>query len=170
MNYHILHVVFHKRRLTMGLFSKKNKEPKKIMTTVILGTCVCGLPFPDGTEIGIEINNDGFIFRVDKNREAKLSIEKITDIQDYDETVIENIVTSSTSSTIIGAAAFGAIGAIIGSRPKSKRHKEDSYFIVIDYDDKQIIVKTKSILDLNAIMKKVKRLRPDLAEKKQIEL
>lgn len=65
-----------------------------------------------------------------KKKEYNLNLERIHNISWYNEVDFEKHIKSSLIGGVIGAAAFGAAGAIIGSRPKEKEKKKSSVLFV----------------------------------------
>ncbi len=65
----------------------------------------------------------------------KLSRDKITDMCIKTDTEIQNQAVSSIGGAVAGAAMFGALGAIIGGRAKTKKVKTVIQYLIITYTD-----------------------------------
>lgn len=62
-----------------------------------------------------------------------LARNKITDICVKSETEIQKQMVSNPGGAIAGAMMFGAVGAIIGGKPKTKKQKTTSFYLIITY-------------------------------------
>ena len=153
----------------MGLFSKKKKD--KI---IVGGFLVSGLPEKENSDLMLELFNDHIhikSFRDFKN-EYKISLDKITDVRFYTEKQIEKVITQSTPGMIIGAATFGAIGAMIGGRIKTKEKKTTLDFLLIKYDNKEFCMRITYYPSVKKFINKIYELKPSLLsnDKEVIEL
>ena len=77
---------------------------------------------------------------------------------------MEKVISQSAPGMIIGAAAFGLIGAMIGGRVKTRDIKTTTHFVVINYNsdgDKQIVIKTNDSLGAMKISDYFKELKPE---------
>lgn len=62
-----------------------------------------------------------------------LARNKITDICVKSEVEIQQQMVSNPGGAIAGAMMFGAVGAIIGGKPKTKQRKTASFYLIITY-------------------------------------
>ena len=110
-------------------------------------TFVYGLPLMQGimckvksTPGEIIIEAQGTVFKLDKSKIASITIEK--NISTHTQTY------SSAGGALAGAIMFGAVGAAIGGRAKTKQITEKKKYIVITYSDNENSVKN-IIFDYN---------------------
>ena len=121
---------------------------------------VDGLPVPQVVTVYMYMNTSMMLFTIDKNQKFELSLEKVTSVRQYNETEIENIVSQSAPGMIIGAAAFGVLGAMVGGRVKTKKKKVVKYYIVIKYDDKEIMVETEDYVNCMKFVRFFNDIKP----------
>lgn len=118
-----------------------------------------GLPVPGDTEILIQIGKDSVVFSSD-GMEATLDRGKITDVSKVTETELhERRQSMNLTGAIVGGALFGGVGAIIGSRPKTKTTEITKQFLVFSYKDendfKSIVFEApQSVLGITTIKTK----------------
>lgn len=77
---------------------------------------------------------------------------------------MEKVISQSAPGMIIGVAAFGLIGAVIGGRVKTKDVKNTTHFVLINYNsdgEKQIVIKTNDALGAMKISDYFKELKPE---------
>lgn len=132
---------------------------KKKAKTVV-GTHISGLDIPENVNIVFTLDTDGVVIKDTTSKEYSISLNKIQSISFYNETEIQNITTSSLGSAVIGAAAFGTIGAIIGSRPKNKEQRTVLFYLLIQYDDKAIVIESKDGFGVGQVVDYFKKLKP----------
>ena len=101
------------------------------LITSIAGTSVWADDVTDltnkknATPRGIEIVANGQQFNLAK--------DKIIDITIKTDTEIQKQVVSSAGGAIGGAMLFGAVGALIGGRPKTKTTRKISNYLILTY-------------------------------------
>lgn len=124
---------------------------------------VCGLAVPANCRCSAVIDSEGFTVICSGN-EFLLRISKIRNVDfqiDIDE---RHYLKSSLAGGIIGAAAFGVSGAVIGSAPKAKIKREVKCYAIISYEDDQGVYRTFILQDefanLNRCAKLVDILKP----------
>lgn len=135
----------------------------------IVGTHISGLDIPENVNLMFTLDSDGIIIKIPASREYSISLNKIQSISCYNATEIEKYTTSSLSSAVVGAATFGVIGAVIGSRPKSKEKRTVLFYLLIQYDDKTIVLESKDGFGMGQIVDYFKKLKPD-SSTQRIEL
>lgn len=111
----------------MGIFGKKTSI--KVFSVVHIG----GLDVPADCKCEISSSVDEIIVRC-CGTEYVLKLKNIRNIEyqmDIDE---KQYLKSSVIKGVVGAATFGATGAIIGSRPKEKIKREVSGYAIISYE------------------------------------
>lgn len=149
----------------MGLFGKKKKEK-----VIVGGFLVSGLPERENSDLMLELFDDHIhikSFRDFKN-EYKISLDKVTNVKYYNESQIEKVITQSTPGMIIGAATFGAVGAMIGGRVKTKEKKATLDFLLIKYDDKEFCMRITYYPSVKKFIDKIIGLKPSLDDSKEI--
>lgn len=149
----------------MGLFGKKKKEK-----VIVGGFLVSGLPERENSDLMLELFDDHIhikSFRDFKN-EYKISLDKVTNVKYYNESQIEKVITQSTPGMIIGAATFGAVGAMIGGRVKTKEKKTTLDFLLIKYDDKEFCMRITYYPSVKKFIDKIIGLKPSLDDSKEI--
>ncbi len=136
----------------------------------VTGNCISGIDIPENVQVTMTLTDAGISLNVPSlKKDYSIAIEKIQSVNYYNETEIEKYTDSSFGSAVIGAAAFGVIGAVIGSRPKTREKKKVSFFLLVQYDDKMIILESEDGFAVGQIVDYFKKLKP--AEKAEhIEL
>ena len=125
------------------------------------GTLVDGLPVPANTMITVRLNSEKFYIQALIGRKKEdwptyeLTVEKVENVQLMNQTEIERVVEQSVPGLIIGGAALGALGAMIGGRVHTKEKVKNHTILAITYfsgERKQII------LDVTAAVKDSERV------------
>ena len=126
---------------------------KKKETQAIGGYLIEGLPVPANCFVQVIISPHVLtltaVISGPKTTEQKfeLELDKIKKIQILNETEIKQVVEQSAPGMIIGAAAFGAVGALVGGRVKTKEKTVLKSILLIDYvsgTEKQIVLNCSS--------------------------
>lgn len=115
----------------------KKKHEKKDLTDLSIYTAlhhISGLPLIEDGLCEIFSFPDRLDFKYGTT-EITLSKDKITDMLIKTDTEIQNQAVSSVGGAISGAMLFGAIGAIIGGRSKTKKIKTISNYLIIAYQE-----------------------------------
>lgn len=134
------------------------------------GTLVDGLPVPSNTMITVRLNSEKFYIQALTGRKKEdwptyeLTVEKVENVQLMNQTEIERVVEQSVPGLIIGGAALGALGAMIGGRVHTKEKVENHTILAITYfsgERKQIILDvTTAIKDSERVLNHFKELKP----------
>ncbi len=152
-----------------NMFGKKNKNERTVW-----GNLISGLDAPNNADIMFKLTPSGAILNLYMEQKTfEINISKITNVQWYDETNMEKILHQSAPGMIIGAAAFGLIGAMIGGRVKTKEVKTTNHFVIINYtsnEQGQITIKTNDSLGAMKIADYFKELKPDANSPQTITL
>ncbi len=135
-----------------------------------VGSLIEGLPVPIQTIITTNLSPEGLFMKALIGRKKEdwktfeLPIEKIENIQLMNERQIKQVIEQSASGTILGAAAFGTLGALIGGRIQTKEKVKINTLLVIDYksgEKKQIVLNvTDNIKDNERVVKRFRELKP----------
>ena len=137
----------------------------------VVGTHLSGLDVPENIIVCFGLSDEGIKITVPSmKKEYNITLSKIQSINYYNETEVEKYVDSSLSKTIIGAATFGVIGAVIGSRPKSKEKKTVHFYLIVNYSDKQIVIESDNGFAVGSIVDFFKKLKPESFNTQTIEL
>lgn len=100
------------------------------------GSLISGLPLSEGSFVQVNASPEGLrMVSIVGNgkQEFNLSLDKITSVRLMNEQEIRKVVEQSVPGMIIGAAAFGIIGAMIGGRVQTKEKKTLKQILLIDY-------------------------------------
>nr|WP_308742065.1 hypothetical protein [uncultured Anaerocolumna sp.] len=148
------------------MFGKKKAEK------VVLGNLIEGLPIPQNAEMTVRLTPDGVSITVPGTQQTfEINISKLLSIQYFNETELEKVISQSAPGMVIGAVAFGVLGAMVGGRVKTKEERIVRHFIIINYDDKQIIVETtKDWYNGAALVDYFKKLKPSSVQPTVVEL
>lgn len=123
----------------MGLFGKKNKNPKEFNDIYV----ATGLGVPEGSPCTVIAKEDAISVICDEQE----FVLKIANIINYEYKMDIEIESSTQNGSVlkgmIGGAVFGLPGAIVGSLPKTKQKRLVTGTVVIKYQgntDKQTII------------------------------
>ncbi|MFA9376226.1 MAG: hypothetical protein ACERKZ_05655 [Lachnotalea sp.] len=124
----------------MGLFKPKLRKDieekiKSLSPKIFISVgLTAGLPLPEATlcqvyycDDRIEIDGNGINFI--------LPFDKIQDISIKTNLEITKNYVSSAGGAVAGAVLFGAVGAVIGGRVKTKTDKNITSYLIITYMD-----------------------------------
>ena len=143
---------------------------KKKMKEVV-GTHLSGLDIPENVIVSFSLSDDGIkITAPSMKKEYTIGLSKIQNINYYNETEVEKYSDSSFGKAVIGAAAFGVIGAVIGSRPKSKEKKTVHFYLIVNYSDKQIVIESENGFGVGSIVDFFRKLKPETSTAQTVEL
>ena len=141
---------------------------QKPFTTV--GDLIDGLPLPVGSWITVDLSPNHFLFQglIGKDKKNwptyELPIEQVENVQLMNQREIQQVIEQSTPGMIIGGAAFGILGAMVGGRIKTKEKVKNHNILVVDYqsgDKKQIILDvTNALKDSERLLNRFKELKP----------
>lgn len=137
----------------------------------VSGKLVDGLPIPAQVQVVTKLFNEKIeleAFTGNKpsdHQRFNLDIEKVQKVTILDEKQIQQIVTQSAPGMIIGAAAFGLLGAMVGGRVKTKDKVKINRLLLIDYisdgENKQILINvSESGLQADAFANKFHGIKP----------
>lgn len=97
-------------------------------------------------------------------KEFNLSLNKIQNVQLMNEREIQQVIQQSVPGMVLGAAAFGALGAMVGGRVQTKEKIKVSTLLVIDYESdgaKQIVLNVSDNLkDSEQVVKQFQSMKP----------
>lgn len=143
---------------------------RKKKENVSVGNLIDGLPIPQNTVVLSKLLPDKLEMKAligTKKEDWKtfeLPLEKIDSMQIVNEKEIQKIVSQSAPGMIIGAAAFGILGAMVGGRVKTKEKVKISTLLLIDYtseEKKQILLNvTSSVNESSKLVKEFKVIKP----------
>ena len=84
-----------------------------------------GLPAPAGVPCEVRVFAQKVEFFAG-GQVYQVPMERVTGAQEYTDTEMRQYIRSSTFQTILGAAAFGGVGAVVGAMPESRYKREVS--------------------------------------------
>lgn len=152
----------------MTLFGKKKEEK------TVLGNLVDGLPVQEGTDLLVKLTPTGTSLIIPSTKQTfEVSFDKLDSFQYYNQTEMEKVISQSAPGMVIGAAAFGILGAMVGGRVKTKEQRTVHHFVVINYTSdgqKQIIIKTNDFFGAGQIVDYFKKLKPESSKPTTISL
>lgn len=120
------------------MFGKKKEEK------IVLGTLVDGLPAPSNCNVTVKLTPVSLNI-MGNNQDFEIDFSKLELIDIKTDVEMEKVISQSAPGMIIGAAAFGVLGAMIGGRVKTKEKRVVSHFLIINYQSeslKTIIIET----------------------------
>ena len=135
-----------------------------------VGPILEGLPVPSGSMGIVNLLPEGFNIQIiiGKNKTDwktfELSLDKVEAVQIYNQHQLQQIVEQSVPGMVLGAAAFGVVGAMIGGRTQTKEKMKTKNLLIIDYvsgEKKQLVFDvTDNIKDSNHLVSHFKELKP----------
>lgn len=147
------------------MFGKKKNHKQ------IIGQHVSGLENIPNVPVLIVLDESGLKLNVvSMKKEFTITLDRITSINCYHETEIEKHLKSSFVSGVIGAATFGLPGAVIGSRPKEKKNRKVTFFLLIDYADNQLVFSSEDGFGTGGIVDLFRKIKPSTDNIQSIEL
>ncbi|MFC4355346.1 hypothetical protein ACFO0S_09830 [Chryseomicrobium palamuruense] len=114
------------------MFGRKKKDEK-----VALGNLIDGVNLPQNTSVQVKMNTNEVMIS-GNNQEFLISFEKLVNVDLKSDVEMEQIIEQSLPGMVIGAAAFGVIGAMIGGRVKTKEKKKVSHFLIINFQSDEL--------------------------------
>lgn len=150
----------------------------KKKTQSIGGSLISGLDVPEGSFIQVIASPDNLKLTAVINtgkaytKEFNLSISKVNYIRLMNEQEVKQVIEQSKPGMVLGAAAFGVIGAMIGGRIKTKEKKVLKQILIIDYTNNQIVLDCSGevFTTQNDFMKYVNNLIPEKIDDSPVEL
>ena len=114
---------------------KKRKALQKKLGAIDSATFthIAGLPFADGAECNVLLDNEEYIFERTGTL-VHLPFAKVQDVACKTKKEIQNNYVSSIGGAIGGAYLFGPIGAMIGGRTKKITNVKTEKFFMIAYE------------------------------------
>ncbi len=122
---------------------------RKIASIESVGKLISGLPAPENTTLTFKLFPEFIVFKalIGTNKENwpqyELAIDKIEKMQIFSHQQIQQVISQSAPGMILGAAAFGILGAMLGGRVKTKEKISIQQLLIIDYisnEKKQIAI------------------------------
>ena len=147
------------------MIGKKKEKIKEIV-----GNHVSGLDIPN-VAVSVVLSQTGLkIAAPSIKKEYNLTLERIRNMSWYNEVEFEKHIKSSLLGGVIGTAAFGAAGAVIGSRPKEKEKRKVQFYLLVEYPDNQIILQSEDGFAVGSIVDYFKKLKPESSSTESIQL
>lgn len=144
---------------------------KKKNSKQVIGKHVSGLENIQNVPVLIILDESGIKLNiVSMKKEYTITLDKITSINYYQETEVEKHLKSSFVGGVVGAAAFGVSGAIIGSRPKEKKKHKVTFYLLIDYADNQLVFSSEDGFGIGGVVDLFRKFKPSSYDVQSIEL
>lgn len=119
------------------------KQSRGLLKAEINGILISGMDLPQNIAIKARLYKDTVLFKAGKNK-YELAVEKIQKAFVLTGLEVQQIIKQSAPGMVIGAAAFGILGAMVGGRVKTKEQLKTSYLLCINYnsngEEQQIIL------------------------------
>lgn len=159
--------------------TKENKPSKPIKPSAqTVGMLIDGLPVPVSVPVAVylyenRVDLEAVTGTASPNQKFSLDINKIQRVSLLNESQIQQVIKQSAPGMIIGAAAFGVLGAMIGGRVKTKQTTVISHLLLIDYtsdgESKQILLNVSNdIFQATTFAKKVNSVNPHINQTVQL--
>lgn len=136
----------------------------KKKTQGIGGSLISGLDISQGSFVQVNATPEALNIVGIANAQKKeytLAFGKIKSIRLMNETEIREVIEQSVPGMVLGAAAFGIIGAMIGGRIHTKEKKTLKQILVIDYGNQIVLdCSGESITNQKAFVNFVKPYLP----------
>ena len=84
---------------------------------------VVGLPVPEGAPCFVQVYTNRVAF-LSASKRFEVPVNRITEATMYTDTEMRQHIQSSLFQTMLGGAAFGGAGAVVGAMPHSKYKRE----------------------------------------------
>lgn len=140
------------------MFGKKKDEK------IVLGNLVDGLPVPPNCNVTVKLTPDA-LHIMGNNQDFEIQFSKLQLVDIKTDVEIEKVISQSAPGMIIGAAAFGVLGAMIGGRVKTKEKRNVSHYVIINYQSdslKTIVIETTNDwYNGAALVDLFRKLKPD---------
>lgn len=142
------------------MFGKK-KEIKK----QVVGSFISGLELPEQVVVLVTLTGEQVsISAPSLKKEYTISLDRVLNISEVQETEVETVMKSSLAKGLIGASAFGLVGAIVGSQPTAKQKKIVHSFLLIEYAEGQIMIASEAPQAIAALVKQFRTMKPGVQQ------
>lgn len=146
------------------MFGKKKKDEKSTF-----GNLIEGLPIPQNTELSIKLTPDA-VSIIGSGQQFEIDFSKLQLVDVKSDVEMEKIIKQSAPGMIIGAVAFGLLGAMVGGRVQTKEKRVVSHFLIISYQSdelKSIVIEvTKDWYNAAGLVDYFRKLKPNTTPKK----
>lgn len=163
----IFNLVFYNQ--TKGKLENKLSRPVKPAAQTV-GILIDGLPIPVSVPVTVflyenHIDLEAITGTTSPNQRFSLDIDKIQRVSLLNESQVQQIVKQSAPGMIIGAAAFGILGAMVGGRVKTKQTMVINSLLLIDYisdsESKQILLNVSNdVFQATSFVNKINKMNP----------
>ena len=165
------------------LIESKRKKDKKRKEDVDAGNApvvqdmktrhVVGLPVPEGAPCFVQVYTNRVAF-LSASKRFEVPVSRITEATMYTDTEMRQHIQSSLFQTMLGGAAFGEAGAIIGAMPHSKYKRVISkYNLMVNFkakDGSDSAIVITSNVNLKSMAKAIHPECKETVEDRVVEL
>lgn len=154
---------------TKGKLENKLSRPVKPAAQTV-GMLIDGLPIPVSVPVTVflyenHIDLEAITGTASPNQRFSLDIDKIQRVSLLNESQVQQIVKQSAPGMIVGAAAFGILGAMVGGRVKTKQTMVINSLLLIDYisdsESKQILLNVSNdVFQATSFVNKINKMNP----------
>ena len=154
---------------TKGKLENKLSRPVKPAAQTV-GMLIDGLPIPVSVPVTVflyenRIDLEAITGTASPNQRFSLDIDKIQRVSLLNESQVQQIVKQSAPGMIVGAAAFGILGAMVGGRVKTKQTMVINSLLLIDYisdsESKQILLNVSNdVFQATSFVNKINKINP----------
>ena len=154
---------------TKGKLENKLSRPVKPAAQTV-GMLIDGLPIPVSVPVTVflyenRIDLEAVTGTASPNQRFSLDIDKIQRVSLLNESQVQQIVKQSAPGMIVGAAAFGILGAMVGGRVKTKQTMVINSLLLIDYisdsESKQILLNVSNdVFQATSFVNKINKMNP----------
>ena len=121
------------KQLKLEIDEKKKKYKSDVFASALL---VSGLPLAKTSVCQLFVNDQKFIVDA-QNQTFQIDVDKIIAAQIKTDVEIQHEVTSSGGKAVAGALLFGNVGATVGARTITKKHRVATTYFLINYTNQE---------------------------------
>jgi hypothetical protein len=129
-SFHMARVTMKIKKQNIAMLDRKKKEYGSDVSATL--RLVSGLPLAEQTACLLFVTDQKLIIDAE-GQTFQVDVDRIIAAQPKTDIEIQQEVTSSAGQAIAGALFFGPVGAIIGGRTKTKKHRVVTSYFIINY-------------------------------------